>query len=55
VIRLTKSIAATKSLTLNDLISFLSSSTFQPSSCVSKGAICSGVSGGVPPRHGTHF
>src|SRR6202022_3199602 len=55
VIRLTKSTASIQFFTLNDLISFLSSSTRQPSSCAASGAICSWVSGGVPPRQGMHL
>src|SRR5207237_7351432 len=55
VTRLTNPTASTQFLNLNDLISFWSSSTCQPSSCSSRGAIWSCVSGGVPPLHGTHL
>src|SRR5207245_8557309 len=55
VTRLTNSTASTQFLNLNDLISLWSSSTCQPSSCSSRGAIWSYVSGGVPPLHGTHL
>src|ERR1700687_5448553 len=53
--RLTKSTASTQFLNLKYLMSFLSASTSHPSSWSCSGTIWSWVSGGVPPRQGTHL
>src|ERR1700687_6025009 len=53
--RLTKSTASTQFLNLKYLISFLSASTSHPSTWSCSGTIWSWVSGGVPPRQGTHL
>src|SRR5690606_1687140 len=52
--RFTKSRADWKSGNEETLLRWCPSMTFQPSSSASSGACCSAVSGGTPPRQGTH-
>src|SRR6266571_4981155 len=52
--RFTKSSALRKSGNLKVFVMWCSSMTFQPSTCVSRAASSSPLSGGTPPRQGTH-